>query len=133
MEPKLYTGERILVNLLQYHLKPPKRFDIIIFQSPINAKNDYIKRVIGLENEKIEIKNGLIFINDKFLKESYVACRQSGENFGPVKVTSKHIFVLGDNRLTSQDSRCFGSVDLKSIKGKAFLALWPPSSFGLIK
>jgi signal peptidase I len=145
MVPTLLVGDHILVNKFLYGVKipllrntiipvrEPKRGEIVVFIYPNDRSKDFIKRVIGLGGDKIEIKNKKIFINDKEYKDSfgiysdniiYPATMQPRDNFGPVTVPKDSIFVMGDNRDESLDSRFWGFVNLKDVEGKAFIIYW---------
>lgn len=145
MEPVLLVGDSILVNEVIYGVKipilrktiipvtDPKRDDIVVFIYPVDRSMSLIKRVIGVAGDKIEIVNKKIFINDKNYKDSYGVFKDSDilpqsveprDNFGPVTVPENSIFVMGDNRDESLDSRYWGFVDLRDIEGKAFIIYW---------
>ena len=145
MVPTLQVGDHILVNKFIYGVKipllrrtiipfrEPQRGEIVVFIFPNDRSKDFIKRVIGVAGDKIEIKNKKIFINDREFKDSYgifsdslilPQSLQPRDNFGPVIVPEKSIFVMGDNRDESLDSRFWGFVDLKDVEGKAFVIYW---------
>jgi len=139
MEPTLLIGDHILVNKFLYGIKAPfinktiipisepKRGDIIVFIYPLDREKDFIKRVIGLPGEQIEIMNRKIFINGKLFDGPFgVYDKNSRENnnFGPIIIPSNGLFVMGDNRDHSYDSRYWGFVPLESVKGKAVIIYW---------
>lgn len=145
MIPTLKIGDHILVNKFVYGTKlpftdriiipfgKPERNDIIVFKFPEDEKKDFIKRVVGLPGDLIEIRNKSVYINGKLLEESYAAHNdpivypagiQPRDNFGPVVVPADSYFVMGDNRDFSLDSRYWGFVKLNKIKGKAFVIYW---------
>jgi len=145
MIPTLLVGDHILVNKFIYGVKipllrntiipvsDPKRGDMVVFIYPKDRTIKFIKRVIGVGGDTIEIKDKKIFINRKEYSDSYgiysdtiilPASLQPRDNFGPVTVPEKSIFVMGDNRDESLDSRFFGFVDLKDIEGKVFMIYW---------
>lgn len=132
MEPTLYPNDRILVSKLDYLFSPPGRGDVIVFKYPMDPSVDYIKRIIALPGEKIEIKNGVVFINGKALEEDYIMQHQ-GYDFGPLQVPQGMYFVMGDNRNDSADSRYWGPLAENLIIGEAKLIYWPPSRIRLIK
>ena len=139
MEPTLLIGDHILVNKFIYGIKAPfinrtiiplgtpKRGDIIVFIYPVDRKKDYIKRVIGLPGEQIEIKNKKIFINGKLLNSPfgvYTEVSGGNNNLGPLVIPDDGLFVMGDNRDHSCDSRYWGCVPLTLVKGKAMIIYW---------
>jgi len=139
MEPTLLVGDHILVNKFIYGIKAPfinktiiplgepKRGDIIVFIYPLDRKKDFIKRVIGLPGEQIEIMNRKIFINGKLFDGQFgVYDNNSRENnhLGPIIVPPNGLFVMGDNRDHSYDSRYWGFVPLEFVKGKARIIYW---------
>jgi len=136
MEPTLLVGDYLLVNKFIYGVripysnikffeyKKPKRGDIIVFIFPKDRKKDFIKRVIGTEGEKVTILHNKIYIDDKLIDDPwghFTRPRSSIEDYGPVKVPEGSLFVMGDNRDNSQDSRFWGFVNINEVKGKAFI------------
>jgi signal peptidase I len=116
-----------------FNLKKPKRGDIIVFKYPGDEDRDFIKRLIGLPGDIMEIKAKQVFINGKPLKEPYAifnshstpaSSGSSRKNYGPVKVPPHHFFMMGDNRDNSMDSRFWGFLDESKVKGKAFFIYW---------
>lgn len=145
MVPTLLVGDHLLVNKFIYGVKipllrrtiipvtDPKRGDIIVFIYPQDRSKDFIKRVIGVGGDKIEIRNKKIWINDRPYQDavgiysdpvSYPAIVQPRDNFGPVTVPKNALFVMGDNRDQSLDSRFWGFVKLKDVEGKAVVIYW---------
>jgi signal peptidase I len=133
MEPTLMPQDRVLVNKFIYKFTQPKRGDIVVFIPPGDSGKDYIKRVIGLPGETIEVKGGNVFINGKLLEEPYRISAPDRSNYGPLKIPKDHIFVMGDNRPNSADSRYFGPLPINRVIGKAFLIYWPPWRIRLIR
>ncbi|MEF9941270.1 MAG: signal peptidase I [Lachnospiraceae bacterium] len=138
MEPILKNGDVVLVNTIIYDASSPKRGDIIAFKPNGNENTHYyIKRIIGLPGEKLEIKQGKIYINGKKLKETYktTKIKDVGIAEGEVVLKGDEYFVLGDNRLSSEDSRMadVGNVKKSEIKGKAWFVAAPRKSFGFIR
>jgi signal peptidase I len=136
MEPTLRTGDRILVAKFVYRLWPVRRGDIIVFRYPLNPNKDFVKRVVGLPGDRVEIKDGLVRINGRPLHEVYPTALPGGDracasNYGPEVVPRGAVFVLGDNRCNSEDSRFFGFVPIKNIVGRALAVYWPPDRIGL--
>lgn len=137
MEPSLINGDRILVNKLQYNLTSPERYDVVLFQPNIESSHYYIKRIIGLPGEAIQIKNGVIYINDKELIESITVDMiiSAGLAEEEIVLGSDEYFLLGDNRNNSEDSRFpnVGNVKLHNIIGKAWVLITSFSDIKLIE
>lgn len=136
MEPTLRTGDRILVGKFTYKIWEVHRGDIIVFRYPLNPNKDFVKRVVGLPGERIEIKDGLVLINGRPLHEVYPTALPGGDractsNYGPEAVPTESVFVLGDNRCNSEDSRFFGFVPVGNMVGRALAVYWPPDRLGL--
>ncbi|GHV29184.1 signal peptidase I [Synergistales bacterium] len=135
MIPTLDPGDRVLVLKFWYSILrfEPKRGDIVVFRYPIDPSRDFVKRVIGLPGDSVEIKDGRVFINSRELAESYV---QNPDNFtseAPIAVPKDKYFCLGDNRPNSQDSRFWGFVPKNYLRGPAVLRYWPPSRIGRLE
>lgn len=131
MEPTLHDLERLFVNKMVYRIHPPRRGDIIVFAYPRDPERDFIKRVIAVPGETIEIRDGRVYVNGEFIAETYIAYPDNHGEYGTVTVPPEHVFVMGDNRRNSEDSRYFGPVPFANIRGKAFLIYWPINRFGL--
>jgi signal peptidase I len=131
MEPSLHTDQRLIVEKLSYHLHPPRRGDVVVLKLHHDDGELLIKRVIGLPGEEVEIKQGRVFINGRPLQEPYLNQHTEGQ-MAPQMVPPLQVFVLGDNRGFSNDSRSFGMVDFSDIVGRAWLSYWPPESFGSV-
>ena len=131
MHPTLQHHERLIVNKIVYNFKEPEQGDIIVFN--YSFRRDFIKRIIGLAGDEVEIRNGNLYVNEKLQDEPYIQ-DQVMYDFGPVVVPHGEIFVLGDNRDNSMDSRdpAVGSISLERVKGKAMLVFWPFSNAGLL-
>ncbi|MCC6167703.1 MAG: signal peptidase I [Caldilineaceae bacterium] len=133
MEPNFYEGQFILVNKLAYKLGAPERGDVLVFHNPRNEDEDYIKRVIGLPGDTVQLQDQTVLINGEPVQEPYLQNRiPMGTVFGPVVVEPNHLFVMGDNRPNSEDSRSFGQLSEDLIVGQAWLRVWPVSEFGLV-
>lgn len=151
MEPTLLVGDHILVNKFIYgikipftdktliHISTPKRGDIIVFAYPRNPSVDFIKRVIGLPGDRIRIVNKHVYVNGKLLHEPYVVHRDKRilpaslsprDNMPTVVVPPHELFVMGDNRDESYDSRFWGFVPMGNLKGEAFMIYWSWNSHG---
>jgi signal peptidase I len=136
MEPNFEDGDYLIIDELTYRLKEPKRGEVIVFKNPMNERQRFIKRIIGLPGETVKISDGKIFIlkgEEKVLDES----RYLGFSFtsGNIQITlgKDEYFVLGDNRQFSLDSRRFGPIKKKEIVGRVLLRLWPMYSLAKIE
>lgn len=131
MERTLLIGDRVLVNKMN---KDAHRGDVIVFERPkgeeASAIKDLIKRVIGLPGDTIEARDGKLFVNGKQLDEPYLQPGTITYMEHPVTVEADHVWVMGDNRQKSRDSRFFGAIPKSSIIGHAFVRVWPPNRFG---
>jgi signal peptidase I len=123
MEPNLHEEQQIIVEKVSGYFQIPKRGDIVIVHVAVE-ETPLIKRVIGLPGEKLEIKNNQVFINGQGLIEPYLASSKQ-RDFGPVHVSQGHVFVMGDNRNNSRDSRVIGSIPLTQIEARAWISIWP--------
>jgi signal peptidase I len=145
MIPTLQIGDHILVWKLTYGIripfwgnyvvrfKQPSRGDVVVFVYPVDRSKDFIKRVIGKPGDQVEIRKKKVFINGVVVEDPYahfedaeisVGGNQIRDNYGPVRVPENHVFVMGDNRDRSYDSRFWGFVNLQDLKGKAFVIYW---------
>ena len=158
MVPTLRVGDRVLVNKFIYRFAEPERGDIVVFKSveggslppeenPIERiigffrddgareppREDLIKRVVGVPGDEISVRNGRLIVNGEPQREPYVNRRYPDRSFSaPITVPKGHVFMMGDNRTNSQDSRVFGPVPERNIEGEAFLRFWPPDRIGLL-
>jgi signal peptidase I len=133
MIPTLEIGDRVLVNKFIYRFTDPRRGDIIVFESVDNSNEDLIKRVVGLPGDKIAVRGGKLFVNGEPQKEPYTNKKLPDRSFfAKTTVPKNHVFVMGDNRANSADSRVFGPLPEKNIEGEAFLRFWPPGRIGLL-
>jgi len=154
MNDTLLEGDRVMVNKLAYRLGDPARGDVIVFDSPMEDNGDgetifgalvrhvaeslglsspdsaLIKRIIALGGETIEIRQNRVYVDGTGLDESYLKEGSSMPDYGPLTVPEGQVFVMGDNRSSSSDSRVFGPVAESEIVGKAFVRVWPPSRWG---
>jgi signal peptidase I len=156
MEPTLMPGDRVLVNKIPYYFHDPRRGDIIVFENPDPSEvpdrgivggffhwlfeglgvqrpenEDFIKRVIGLPGDTVEGRGGSVYVNDQRVREPYLS--QPTRPFPPTKVPEDRLFVMGDNRSNSLDSRfTLGMVPIEKVVGKAFVVIWPPSQLSLL-
>lgn len=157
MQPTIQDGEYLIVNrlaystgfpvtllrntigradaggrLLDHFFHPPQRGDIIVFIPPSNPQRDFIKRVIGLPGDTVEIRQGRVYINGQALTEPYIR-RGPATSWGPVVVPQDEVFVLGDNRGASTDSRSFGMLEQSKIVGRVWLCYWPPARWSILR
>jgi len=134
MQPNFYEGQFILVNKLAFKLGEPERGEVIVFHNPNNVEEDYIKRVIGLPGDTIEIRDQTVYINGEVFHEPYqINPFRPDEYFPPTLVEPGTLFVMGDNRNNSSDSRRIGAIPEELIVGQAWLRVWPLDHWGLIK
>jgi signal peptidase I len=138
MKPTLLVGDHILVNKFIYGIKlpftdkilislnEPEKGDVVVFKFPLDTKKDYIKRVIGLPGDRVELVDKQLLINGRPTEDPQASYSMSGSMrmYGPVTVPADHLFVMGDNRDESSDSRVWGFVPRPYLKGKAFLIYW---------
>ena len=156
MEPTLDIGDRVLVEKVSYHFGGPARGDVVVFERelagleggedkpfwtdiidgvkglfgfPTGDEQDFIKRVIAVGGDTVEGRDGVVFVNGDEVSEPYLPPGTQTSTFGPVTVPDGQIFVMGDNRGNSDDSRSFGPVEQDAIVGHAFVLVWPPSDF----
>jgi signal peptidase I len=137
MVPTLKVGDRVLVNKLSYDLHDVHRGDIIVFKAPPAAEagniRDLVKRVIGLPGDTVEARSdGHIYINDRRLNEPYLPDGTRTTNLPPTKIPPGHLFMMGDNRAASKDSRVFGPIKESAVIGRVFVRIWPPGSIGFL-
>ncbi len=130
MEPSFEEGQRLLINKAVYRFREPARGEVIVFHPPNNQRTDYIKRIVALPGDTVEIKEGVVYINGSNLYEPYIE-DPPGYTLGEKKIPDNNYFVLGDNRNNSNDSHNDWTVKRKDIIGKAWLSIWPPSEWGL--
>jgi signal peptidase I len=131
MAPLLSDQERIFINKFVYRFEPIERGDVVVFWYPLDRSKSFIKRVVGLPGETIEIRSGHLYINNRELQEPYVpASYLDGSSYPALKIPPDQYFVMGDHRDSSNDSRMFGTVPRDYIYGKAVFAYWPMGHFG---
>ncbi len=162
MEPTLQIGDRVLVEKVTYRFGNPSRGDVVVFEKdlaqvvsgrpgpdepfwvdianafrdlfgfPTGSSQDFIKRVVAVEGDVIEGRDGKIYVNNELVAESYLPADMQTSNFGPQTITEGMIWVMGDNRNNSDDSRNFGPIPVDHVVGQAFLLIWPPADFATL-
>jgi len=132
MEPTLQTNQRLVIEKLSYRLRGPRRGDVVVLHDPGGSPELLIKRVVGLPGERVTVADGRVFIDGVPLDEPYLAQPTQGGGRSWV-VPPLHIFVLGDNRGASRDSRIFGTVSLDQVIGHAIFRYWPPDQIGIVR
>ncbi|HET7375576.1 MAG TPA: signal peptidase I [Anaerolineae bacterium] len=130
MEPNLHDGEYVIIDRVSYVLHPPERGDVIVFVPPTGDK-DYIKRVMGLPGDTVEVRNSQVIVNGKVLDEPYLNA-PTNYTYGPQTIEPGHYFVLGDNRNNSSDSHSWGAIASSTIIGRAWFVYWPPTDWGAV-
>jgi len=133
MENTLEISDRLLVNKLSYQFGEIERGDIVVFERPSTLSSPYddlIKRVIGLPGDVVEGRENQVLINGEPLVEPYLDSEVIIRDFGPTEIPAGQVFVMGDNRSNSADSRVFGPIDIETIEGEAFVRYWPLSRLG---
>ncbi len=140
MRLTLVEGDKLFVNKFIYRFEEPQRGDIVVFKYPEDPKKDFIKRLVALEGETIEIRDGSVYVNDRKLTDPETFAKFYYFNQGPygvpgekVTVPADHYYVLGDNSAYSRDSRWWGFVPKKNVIGKALVRWWPPTRIGSIR
>lgn len=138
MLPTLEVNDRLIVEKISYHFNPPQRGDVIVFwpndrlrQENPNLRDAFIKRVIGLPGEEVEVSGGRVYINGEPLEENYIAAEPNYQ-WGPEVVQPDSYLVLGDNRNNSYDSHFWGYVPRSNVIGRAVVRFWPPNRIGRI-
>jgi signal peptidase I len=131
MAPLLSDQERIFINKFVYRFSSIDRGDVVVFWYPLDRSKSFIKRVVGLPGESIEIRHGAVYVNGNLVPEPYVPPQYADiTDYGPFRVPNGSYFVMGDHRISSNDSRVFGPVASQFIYGRAVFAYWPVDHFG---
>ncbi len=134
MTPMISDQERIFINKFVYQFEPIERGDVVVFWYPLDRTKSFIKRVVGLPDDMVEIRDGRVYVNGKLLPEPYVPPESA--DYGTLaeeRIPDGEYFVMGDHRTSSNDSRIFGPVPRRFIYGKAVFAYWPVDHFGSIR
>jgi signal peptidase I len=130
MQPNLYRGDRMLTEKISYRFRQPRRGDVVVVDRPGNEKT-LVKRVIAVAGETIEVREGHALVNGQPIDEPWVE-QFGGPGYGPELVPEDHVFILGDNRAVSHDSRAIGPVAVDSVRGRVVLVYWPPDQLKLV-
>ena len=131
MEPTFHTGQFLIVDKVTYRFfADPQRGDIVVFDYPGNIDDDYVKRIIGLPGDTVRIQDGLVYINDELLNETYLDVRTPG--LYEEVIPDGYYWVMGDNRTSSSDSRSWGSLERQYIIGRAWVSYWPPKDWSFV-
>ena len=131
MQPNLYAGDYVIVNKLAYKFGLPKRGDIVVFRYPPDPSQvPYIKRVIGLPGDKVRVTSGKVYVNDVEIYEPYLTVTTRGS--GEWEVPAASLFVMGDNRNNSSDSRAWGMVPMTNVIGRGEVVYWPPKDWAML-
>lgn len=131
MEPRIASGEFVMINTVAYRFGPPLHGDVVAFRHDTDQPEVYIKRVIGVPGDRIRVEGGTVYVNDRRLSESYVQYPDS-RSFSSVTVPPRSLYVLGDNRVDSDDSRFWGFVSYDALLGKAVAGIWPIGRAGAL-
>src|ERR671921_408910 len=132
MVPTLLVGDRVLANKFIYRFTEPERGEVVVFES-VGEGDDQklIKRVVGVAGDEVEVRNGTLLVNGEAREEPYLNRNLPfNDSYGPSEVPEGHVFVMGDNRANSADSRVFGPLPIENIEGEAFVRFWPPLRIG---
>ena len=129
MQPNIHEGQYLLIDKLLYGFGESRRGDVIVFHPPNIPGQIYIKRVIGVPGDTVEIKSGRVFVNEQAILEPWETRPYPSSNWGPGRVGKDEVFVLGDNRPGSRDSRYFGMLPVDRVVGRAFVSYWPPAEW----
>jgi signal peptidase I len=138
MVPTLEVGDRVFVNKFKYRLAVPQRGEIVVFESLVGGEDeDLIKRVVALPGDLVFIRDGVLYVNEKRFEEPYVNKEfPDDSNYPPdapyIIIPPGEIFVMGDNRTNSRDSRFIGPISIEKVEGEAFVVFWPPSNVGIL-
>ena len=134
MMPELADQERIFINKFIYRFESIQRGDVVVFWYPLDPAKSYIKRVIGLPGETVQLVDGDVIVNGRRLEEPYVPSEyREQQSLGPIHIPPGEFFVLGDHRTSSNDSRVWGTVERRFIYGKAVFVYWPVGQLGILR
>ena len=130
MVPTLEVGDRVFANKFIYRFTEPERGDIVVFESVNGGEEELIKRIVALPGDEVEVRDNTLLVNGEEQEEPYLNRMSFTDSYGPTRVPEGHVFVMGDNRANSADSRVFGPLPVENIEGEAFMRFWPPSRIG---
>lgn len=130
MMSTLHDGDRVLVNKVIYYIRDPKPGEVVIFHAP--TEKDYIKRIIGVPGQEVSAQNNYVRVDGEAIGEPYLDEGKRTADFGPVKVPEGYVFVMGDNRTNSSDSREIGPVPIEQVVGRADVIFWPIRDFSFL-
>ena len=134
MMPELADQERIFINKFIYRIEDIHRGDVVVFWYPLDSTKSYIKRVVGLPGETVQVINGEVYVDGRRLAEPYVPSEyRDRQSLGPIHVPPGEFFVMGDHRTSSNDSRVWGPVERSLIYGKAVFVYWPVGQLGMLR
>ncbi|MDI6900419.1 MAG: signal peptidase I [Anaerosomatales bacterium] len=134
MNPTLEVGDRIVADRFTYRFTEPRPGDVVVFEAPTGDGTDYIKRVIAIAGQSVDVREGAVWIDGTALAEPYaLGVTQPGPLALPLTVPPEHVWLMGDNREDSRDSRWFGPQPVENIVGRAFFIYWPPSGVGGVR
>ncbi|MBN1660397.1 MAG: signal peptidase I [Anaerolineae bacterium] len=133
MEPSLHSDQRLVVEKVSYRFHGPQRFDVVVLRLPGQGDELLIKRVIGLPGETVEFRDGSVYINASRLDEPFLEDHTRPGRQLQTVIPPLHVYVMGDNRDHSNDSRSFGPVPIENIVGRAWVSYWPPESVGVVE
>jgi len=131
MQPNLYRGDRVMIEKISYRMHKPKRGDIVVAERP-NGEVALIKRIVALPGETIEVRDGHVLIDGQTIDEPWVG-NFGGPDYSLTEIPPGHIFIMGDNRGNSHDSRHIGPIPIEDIKGRVWLVYWPLEEFQFLK
>src|SRR5918999_2479104 len=131
MVPTLLVGDRVFVNKFIYRFAEPERGDIVVFESVNGGEEDLIKRIVAVAGDSVTVRGGVLSVNEEPQNEPYLNRGIPDDSFfGPTRLSEGKVFVMGDNRANSADSRVFGPLPIENIEGEAFAFFWPPPRIG---
>jgi signal peptidase I len=133
MVPTLLVGDRVFVNKFIYRFAEPERGDIVVFESVNGGEEELIKRIVAVPGDSVAVRGGVLSVNEEPQNEPYLNREFPDDSFfGPTRLSEGEVFVMGDNRANSADSRVFGPLPVENIEGEAFMRFWPLSRIGTL-